>query len=99
MRAVSSTGFSGSSRRRRHEAASVNLDAARVRWRRVRVSEPESVVHLQELLARLEATLAELEGTEDPGVAVERLADMAELAKEVQSEIDRAKREGPDALP
>ena len=31
--------------------------------------------HLQELLARLEATLAELEGTEDPEVAVERLAE------------------------
>jgi hypothetical protein len=86
-------------RRRRREAERVNLDAARVRRRAVRVSEPESVVHLQELLARLEATLAELEGTEDPGVAVERLADMAELAKQVQSEIDRAKREGPDALP
>jgi uncharacterized tellurite resistance protein B-like protein len=62
-------------------------------------SESVSVVRLQELLARLEATLAELEGTEDPEVAVERLADMAELAKQVQSESDRAKREGPDALP
>jgi hypothetical protein len=63
------------------------------------VSEPESVVRLQELLARLEGTLAELEGTEDSQVAVEKLADMAELAKQVQAEIDRAKREGPDALP
>ena len=61
--------------------------------------EPESVVRLQELLARLEATLAELESTDDSGFAVEKLSDMAELAKQVQSEIDRAKREGPDALP
>ena len=63
------------------------------------MSEPESAVRLQELLARLETTLAELEKTENSEVAVEKLADMAELAKEVQSEIDRAKREGPDALP
>ena len=45
------------------------------------MSEPESVVHLQE-----------------PSL-VQKLADMAELAKQVHSEIDRAKREGPDALP
>ncbi|HYM64045.1 MAG TPA: hypothetical protein VES61_05140 [Gaiellaceae bacterium] len=63
------------------------------------MSEPESAVRLQELLARLETTLAELEKTENSEVAVEKLADMAELAKQVQSEIDRAKREGPDALP
>ena len=62
------------------------------------MSEPESVVRLQELLARLEATLADLEGTEDSEVAVEKLSDMAELAKQVQSEIDRARREGPDAV-
>ncbi len=62
------------------------------------MTEPEPVVRLQELLARLEATLAELEGTDDSGIAVERLSDMAELAKQVQFEIDRAKREGPDAL-
>lgn len=63
------------------------------------MSEPESAVRLQELLARLETTLAELEKTENSEVAVEKLADMAELAKKVQSEIERAKREGPDALP
>ena len=63
------------------------------------MSEPESAVRLQELLARLETTLAELEKTENSEVAVEKLADMADLAKQVQSEIDRAKREGLDALP
>ncbi len=61
------------------------------------MSEPESVARLQELLQRLEATLAELESTEDSERAVERLGDMAELAREVQAEIDRARREGPDA--
>jgi hypothetical protein len=61
------------------------------------VSELESVARLQELLQRLETTLAELESTEDSEQAVERLGDMAELAREVQAEIDRARREGPDA--
>jgi hypothetical protein len=61
------------------------------------VSEPESVARLQELLQRLETTLAELESTEDSEQAVERLGSMAELAREVQAEIDRARREGPDA--
>lgn len=61
------------------------------------MSEPESVARLQELLERLETTLGELEATEDSEQAVERLGDMAELAREVQAEIDRARREGPDA--
>jgi hypothetical protein len=61
------------------------------------VSEPDSVARLQELLQRLEKTLGELEATEDSEQAVERLGDMAELAREVQAEIDRARREGPDA--
>lgn len=61
------------------------------------MSEPESVARLQELLQRLETTLAELESTEDSEQAVERLGSMAELAREVQAEIDRARREGPDA--
>jgi hypothetical protein len=61
------------------------------------VNEPDSVARLQNLLQRLEATLGELEATEDSEQAVERLGDMAELAREVQAEIDRARREGPDA--
>jgi hypothetical protein len=61
------------------------------------VSEPEAVARLQELLRRLETTLEELESTDDSEQAVERLGDMADLAREVQAEIDRARREGPDA--
>ena len=61
------------------------------------MSEPESVARLEDLLKRLETTLAELESTEDPEGAVERLGEMAERAREVQAEIDRARREGPDA--
>jgi hypothetical protein len=52
---------------------------------------------LQELLAELEQTLAELEGSDDPGNAVDRLTAMAELAREGQSEVDRLRREGDAA--
>jgi|SoiMethySBSTD1v2_1073268.scaffolds.fasta_scaffold6694506_2 hypothetical protein len=51
---------------------------------------------LQELLARLDETLAKLEATDDPEHAVEQLTDMAELARDVQGEIDRLRREAPD---
>jgi predicted ribosome quality control (RQC) complex YloA/Tae2 family protein len=59
--------------------------------------EPESVERLQQLLDRLEAARAELERTDDPERAVEVLQDLAGLAKEVQSEVERARREAPDA--
>jgi phosphoglycerate-specific signal transduction histidine kinase len=61
------------------------------------VSEPEHVGRLQELLDRLEAARAELEQTEDAERAVAILQDLAELAKEVQAEVERARREAPDA--
>lgn len=59
---------------------------------------PEPANRLQELLASLDGELAALEGTEDSEGAVERLAAMAELAREVQAEIDRLRRESPDEL-
>ena len=61
------------------------------------MSEPESVERLQALLARLEAALGDLESSGDSEVAVDRLGEMAELAREVQAEIDRARREDFDA--
>lgn len=61
------------------------------------MSEAEAGLRLQELLGRLEGELALLESTEESEVAVERLAAMAELAREVQAEIDRLRREAPDA--
>jgi hypothetical protein len=51
-----------------------------------------------ELLDRLEAKRAELEGTEDPDLAVDLLAEITELAKEAHAEIERARREA-DAQP
>ena len=58
------------------------------------MSEPESVTRLQGLLERLEEALKELEVAGDAETAVERLGAMAELAKEVQAEIDEARRQG-----
>ena len=54
--------------------------------------------HAAELLDRLEAKRAELEGTEDPDLAVDLLAEITALAKEAHAEIERARREA-DAQP
>ena len=44
----------------------------------------------EELLARLETRAAKLEATEDPDEAIEMLQELAELAKEVEAELQRA---------
>ena len=62
------------------------------------MTDAESGRRLQELLTRLDGTLAELEETDDSQEAVDKLTDLAELAREVQEEIDRLRREGPDAV-
>jgi hypothetical protein len=62
----------------------------------VSTQEPESVARLQELLERLEKARTQLEATEgDPEQAVDVLQSLADLAKEIQAEIDLARREGP----
>ncbi len=53
----------------------------------------DALARAEQLLARLEDTRARLEATEDPDAALELLGELAELAKEVQAEIERAKRE------
>lgn len=57
------------------------------------MSEPEPVARLQDLLARVEQARGELEATDDPERAVQVLTDLADLAKEVQAEIERARLE------
>ena len=52
----------------------------------------ESLNNAENLLARLEAARVRLEQTEDPDQAIEILQELAELAKEVESELQRAKR-------
>jgi hypothetical protein len=57
------------------------------------MSEPNPVARLQELLDRLEVARKRLEQTDDPERAVDTLRELADLAKEVQVEIERARRE------
>jgi exonuclease VII small subunit len=52
----------------------------------------ESLNKAEDLLARLEAARTRLDSTEDPDQAIEILQELAELAKEVESELQRAKR-------
>ena len=61
------------------------------------MTDAESAQKLQELLAQLDATLGELEaGPTTPRTPSTRLATMAELAREVQDEVDRLRRETPE---
>jgi ABC-type iron transport system FetAB ATPase subunit len=55
--------------------------------------EKEPAERLEELLKRLEEARARLEVTDDPDQAVEVLRELAEVAKEVQAEIERARRQ------
>jgi hypothetical protein len=57
------------------------------------MSEQDPVSRLQQLLDRLEVARKRLEDTQDPDQAVDTLRELAELAKEVQAEIERARRE------
>ena len=52
----------------------------------------ESLNNAENLLARLEAARVRLEETQDPDQAIEILQELAELAKEVEAELQRAKR-------
>ena len=55
-------------------------------------SADESLNKAEDLLARLEQARTRLEGTEDPEQAIDILQELAELAKEVEAELQRAKR-------
>ena len=52
----------------------------------------ESLSNAENLLARLEQARTRLEDTDDPDKAIEILQELAELAKEVEAELQRAKR-------
>ena len=62
------------------------------------MSESESVRRLEDLLGRLENARTELEESHDAERVIDVLDELAELAKEVQAEIDRARTEGRDAV-
>jgi hypothetical protein len=50
-----------------------------------------SLAAAEELLARLEAARSRLEGTDDPEQAIEVLQELAELAKQIEVELQRAR--------
>jgi exonuclease VII small subunit len=56
------------------------------------VSADESLSKAEDLLARLEEARTRLDGTDDPDKAIEILQELADLAKEVEAELQRAKR-------
>jgi hypothetical protein len=47
----------------------------------------------EELLGRLEQTRERLESTEDPEAAIDILTELAEIARQVEAELERARRE------
>ena len=47
----------------------------------------------EQLLDRLERTRARLEETTDPDEAIEVLTELSEIAKEVEAQLQQAKRE------
>jgi exonuclease VII small subunit len=56
------------------------------------VSADESLSKAEGLLARLEAARARLESTDDPDRAIEVLQELADLAREIEAELQRARR-------
>jgi len=56
------------------------------------VSAEESLQRAEELMERLEQTRARLEATSDPDIAIEVLTELAEIAKEVEAQLSKAKR-------
>ena len=56
------------------------------------MSADESLSKAEDLLARLERARARLDETDDPDKAIEILQELADLAKEVEAELQRAKR-------
>jgi hypothetical protein len=57
------------------------------------VSAEESLQRAEQLMERLEETRARLEATSDPDAAIEILSELAEIAKDVEAALSRAKRE------
>jgi hypothetical protein len=57
------------------------------------VNAEDSLKRAEDLLARLERSRQDLAETQDPDRAIEILGELAEIAKEVEAELARAKRE------
>ncbi len=57
----------------------------------------DSLRTAEALLERLEAARAKLESTTDPQEAVDVLAELSEIAKQVEAEVQRAKKDAENA--
>ena len=53
----------------------------------------EALGRAEELLGRLEQTRERLEATQDAEAAIDLLGELAEMAKQVEAELERARRE------
>jgi hypothetical protein len=56
------------------------------------MSADDSLTKAELLLARLEAARTRLEATDDPDQAIEVLQELADLAREIEAELQRARR-------
>jgi len=52
----------------------------------------DSLTRAEELLARLEAARARLESSDDPDQAIEVLQELSDLAKQIEVELQAARR-------
>jgi hypothetical protein len=57
------------------------------------LSAEESLQRAEQLLERLDEARARLETTQDPEAALQILGELSEIAKEVEAEIQRSKRD------
>jgi exonuclease VII small subunit len=56
-------------------------------------SAEDALRRAEELLERLEKTRERLESTQDPDEAIDILAELAEIAKQVEAELEHARRD------
>ena len=59
-------------------------------------SAEEALKRAEELLERLEQTRERLEATQDPDQAIDILAELAEIAKQVEAELEQARRDATE---
>jgi exonuclease VII small subunit len=53
----------------------------------------ESLKRAEKLLDRLEKTRERLESTDDPEAAIDILGELADIAKQVEAELEQARRD------
>ena len=57
------------------------------------MSAEESLKRAEELLGRLEQTRERLEAADDPDAAIDILAELSEIAKQVEAQLEQARRD------